>query len=102
MARRKKAPGRARLRLLGKKVSLRKPVELGGGLYAMVEDRMHRNIPPHLRSKTYTLIVCMRTPGAGDQRLLALFDRETLELAVRDTERCLTRIASALRQAGAG
>jgi hypothetical protein len=106
MARRKqKRQARKRTRpavLLGKKLGVGRHVALGGGLVAQLQVQEHyRAVTRSWHVAAYGVVVKLRVHGGLEHTVLTLPWRESAELAARDCETALVRLASALRTAGA-
>jgi hypothetical protein len=85
--------------LFGKKLSVGRHVPLGGGLVAQLQLQEYFRTVWSVGA--YGVIVKLRVQGGFEHTVLTLPWRESAELAARDCETALVRLASALRQAGA-
>lgn len=106
MARRRlKRQARKRVKpvlLFNKRLVSGRPVALGGGLFAELQVRdEYVSVTRRWRVSSYGVVVTLRMVGTGDLTVLVGAPREKAEVAVRECEVALQRLASALRVAGA-
>ncbi|HEX9642311.1 MAG TPA: hypothetical protein VGB13_13485 [Candidatus Krumholzibacteria bacterium] len=87
--------------LFNKRLVVGRPTPLGGGLFAELQVReQYMSHTQKWRVGTYGVVMKLRMQGAGDLPVLTLDWRETAEVAAKDCEIAMLRLASALRQAG--
>ena len=101
--RKRQASKRAKpVMLFNKRLRVGKPVALGGGLFAELQVRdEYVSVTKRWRVTSYGIVVTLRMVGAGDLTVLVCAWREKAEVAVRECEVAMLRLASALRVAGA-